>query len=505
MGILTWIYLIPFLAAMIIVFTPPEKLRFIKWVALSATSVVLTLAIGLVVLYLQRIGGIHGSELMSGTRTELMFVERVAWFKALGIEYFIGVDGISVAMICLTAIVIFCGVLVSWGVTNRAKEFFAFLLVLVTGVFGVFMSFDLFLLFLFYEVAVLPMYLLIGIWGTGPKEYSAMKLTLMLMAGSAFILVGILAMFYYGGLHSFNMIDLAQVQIPKEAQAWVFPMLFVGFGILGALFPFHTWSPDGHASAPTAVSMLHAGVLMKLGGYGCLRTVYMLPEGAHAWAYFFMVLTTINITYGAFVAIQKKDLKYITAYSSVSHCGFVLFGLLALTATGLQGSVLQSFSHGIMTALFFGLIGMIYGRTHTRMIDEMGGIIKVMPFLGVAYYIAGFASLGLPGFSGFIAEVTVFVGAFSIDDLSVRILTVIATMSIVVTAVYILRALGRMFFGPIQNPEHAKLTDAVYWEKIPVGVLVFVLAFIGMFPGWLVRLIEYSLGPIMNNLSRQIM
>ncbi len=505
MGILSCIYLIPFMAAMVIVFTPPKEVRFIKWTALIASSAVLGVSVWLVFSYLSRIGGINGSEFMSGTRTDLMFVEKAPWFEAFGIEYYLGVDGISVAMILLTSIVIFCGVLVSWGVTERAKEFFAMLLVLVTGVFGVFMSFDLFLLFLFYEVAVLPMYLLIGIWGTGPKEYSAMKLTLMLMAGSALILVGILALYFYGGLHSFNIIELAQVEFPMSMQAWVFPTLFIGFGILGALFPFHTWSPDGHASAPTAVSMLHAGVLMKLGGYGCLRTVYMLPEGAKSWAYFFMVLTTINILYGAFAAIQKKDLKYITAYSSVSHCGFVLFGLMSLTSVGLQGSVLQAFSHGVMTALFFALIGMVYGRTHTRYIDKMGGIIKVMPFLGVAYYIAGFASLGLPGFSGFIAEVTIFVGAFSVDDIGVRILTILATCSIVVTAVYILRAMGRMFFGPIQNPEHEKLTDAVYWEKIPIGILVFMLALVGMFPGWLVRLIEYSLVPIMNNLSRQFM
>ena len=271
------------------------------------------------------------------------------------------------------------------------------------------------------------MYLLIGIWGSGPKEYSAMKLTLMLMGGSALLLVGLLGIYFNsnaeGGNLTFNILEISKVQIPIEAQRFFFPLTFIGFGVLGAFFPFHTWSPDGHASAPTAVSMLHAGVLMKLGGYGAFRVaMFLLPDAAHELSWIFMILTGTSVVYGAFGAIWQKDLKYINAYSSVSHCGLVLFAILMMNKTALNGAVIQMISHGLMTALFFALIGMIYGRTHTRMINEMGGLMKVIPFLGVSYVIAGLASLGLPGLSGFVAEMTIFVGAFQHSDTFHRIL-----------------------------------------------------------------------------------
>jgi NADH-quinone oxidoreductase subunit M len=418
----------------------------------------------------------------------------------------VGLDGISMSMVILTSIVIFAGVMASWNVTERPKEFFAMLLVLVTGVFGVFISFDLFLFFVFYEVAVLPMYLLIAIWGTGRKEYSAMKLTLMLLVGSAFILVGFLAMYHFSGLHTFDLTRLAQVAFPLEFQRWVFPMVFIGFGVLGALYPFHTWSPDGHASAPTAVSMLHAGVLMKLGGYGALRIgVYLLPEGAKMWGLFFMAVTTINILYGSFGAIMQKDLKYFTAYSSVSHCGFVLFGIATLNLMGLKGAVIQMFSHGIMTALFFALIGMVYGRTHTRIIPEMGGLAKVMPWLSVSFYIAGLASLGLPGLAGFVAESHVFLAGFFGNPwhspVAMRVLTVLATMSIVVTAVYVLRGLGKVFLGPVEDPHFLELTDAKLSERISTGVLIVTLATVGVIPWYLIDLIEGALMPFVNRLN----
>ncbi|HSG99320.1 MAG TPA: NADH-quinone oxidoreductase subunit M, partial [candidate division Zixibacteria bacterium] len=437
--------------------------------------------------------------------TKLYLVERVPWFASLGIDYFVGLDGMSLFMVILTSIVIFTGVLASWTVTERGKEFFALLLILVTGVFGVFVSFDLFLFFVFYELAVLPMYLLIGIWGTGPKEYSAMKLTLMLMASSALILVGILALYHGSDLRTFDLIALSGVNFPPEFQSWVFPVIFIGFGVIGALYPFHTWSPDGHSSAPTAVSMLHAGVLMKLGGYGVLRVgLYLLPEGAKEWALFFMVLTTINIIYGAFAAIRQKDLKYFTAYSSVSHCGFVLFGVVALNMIGIKGAVLQMFSHGIMTGLFFGLIGMVYGRTKTRIIPEMGGLGSVMPWLAVCFYIGGLASLGLPGLSGFVAETHVFLGGFFghewADLTTVRILTVIATLSIVVTAVYVLRGLAQVFHGPLAKPEFKTITDATLPEKISAGFLVATLAIVGLAPWYFIDLIESAIFPLVNRL-----
>ncbi|MCI5146464.1 MAG: NADH-quinone oxidoreductase subunit M, partial [Candidatus Electrothrix sp. AR3] len=405
-------------------------------------------------------------------------------------------------MMLLTAIVIFCGILASWNVDKQAKEFFILLNVLVAGVFGVFISLDLFTFFLFYEIAVLPMYLLIGLWGTGKKEYAAMKLTLMLVAGSAFILAGILALYFESGLNTFDIQLLSQIRFSESFQYWAFPVIFLGFGVLGAMFPFHTWSPDGHASAPTAVSMLHAGVLMKLGGYGCLRVgMYLLPEGAHLWMNFFLVLVTINVLYGAFGAIRQTDLKYITAYSSVSHCGLVLFGFTALTFTGIKGGVLQMISHGLMTALFFCLIGMIYGRTHTRTVSEMGGLMKVMPFLSVAYVIVGLAGLGLPGLSGFVAEANVFVGSFANPNTINRVCTILAVLSIVVTAVYVLRAVNGLVNGPIKS-QFKELTDATLLEKIPVTILLFCLFGMGILPGWIIDLVNNAVHPIYNNLTR---
>lgn len=505
MGILSWLIFIPFFTALAVVLTPNPK--HIRWVALVGTGVHLALTAVAAVQYWRLL-----SHPVSGPSTmlNLQMVEKVPWFSVIGIDYFLGVDGISMAMVVLTSIIIFAGVLASWDVENRTREFFALLLVLVTGVFGVFLSFDLFLFFMFYEVAVLPMYLLIGIWGTGPKEYSAMKLTLMLMVGSALLLVGILALYQTAGQatghYTFNLLELAKFNYPLGLQSWVFPIVFIGFGILGALYPFHTWSPDGHASAPTAVSMLHAGVLMKLGGYGALRiAVYLLPDGAKQWAVFFMVLTTINILYGSLGAIRQKDLKYFTAYSSVSHCGMVLFGVATLNLIGFKGAMLQMFSHGVMTGLFFALIGMVYGRTHTRMIPEMGGLAKVMPWLAVSFYIGGLASLGLPGLAGFVAESHVFVGGFfgnQWHDLTLmRVLTILSAMSIVVTAVYVLRGLGQVFFGPVLDSHHEDLGDAKLNEKLTTGLLIATLIIAGVFPQILIELIESSILPILSRLQ----
>jgi NADH-quinone oxidoreductase subunit M len=306
-------------------------------------------------------------------------------------------------------------------------------------------------------------------------------------------------------MHTFDLQQLAHAHFSGSFQKWVFPMVFVGFGVIGALYPLHTWSPDGHSSAPTAVSMLHAGVLMKLGGYGALRiAVYLMPEGAKDWGIVFMVLATINILYGSLAAVMQKDLKYFTAYSSVSHCGFVLFGVAALNMMAFKGAVTQMFSHGIMTGLFFGLIGMVYGRTHTRNIPEMGGLAKVMPWLATTFYIAGLASLGLPGLSGFIAESQVFLGGFFgnpwANPVLTRTLTILATVSIVVTAVYVLRGLAKVFHGPITNPHFEHLPDATIPERIATGVLVAVMFFVGLMPWFFIDLIEGSLIPVLNRL-----
>lgn len=374
----------------------------IRAVMVAGASALLVAAVGLTVVYLQ---ARHG-----GATDEMLFRADVAWYPALNIHYSVGVDGISVAMLLLSAIIVFTGTFASWRLQPLTKEYFLWFTLLSMGVFGFFISTDLFTMFMFYEVALIPMYLLIGVWGSGRKEYAAMKLTLMLMGGSAFLLIGILGIYFGSGATTMNLLEIAQLHnIPVEQQRIWFPLTFLGFGVLGALFPFHTWSPDGHASAPTAVSMLHAGVLMKLGGYGCFRiAMYLMPEAAQELGWIFLVLTGISVVYGAFSACVQTDLKYINAYSSVSHCGLVLFAILMMNRTACTGAVLQMLSHGLMTALFFALIGMIYGRTHTRDVRELSGLMKIMPFLAVSYVIAGLANLGLPGLSGFIAEMTIF-------------------------------------------------------------------------------------------------
>ncbi len=437
------------------------------------------------------------SERASGNDAAVLFSKSLSWYPSLNINFDIGVDGIAVAMILLTSIVIFTGIFASWQVETLYKEFFVSLIVLATGVYGFFVSLDLFVMFLFFELAVIPMYLLIGIWGSGNKEYAAMKLTLMLMAGSALLVVGILGLYFYSntdGGHSFNIITLASQDFPIEMQRIFFPLIFIGFGVIGALFPFHTWSPDGHSSAPTAVSMLHAGVLMKLGGYGCLKVAIMLlPEAANEMAWIFIILTSISVIYGALATVVQTDLKYINAYSSVSHCGLVLFAILMLNKTASTGAVLQMLSHGLMTALFFALIGMIYSRTKTRIITEMSGLMKVLPFLSVCYVIGGLASLGLPGLSGFVAEMTIFVGAFQHDDWFHRVATVIAVSSIVVTAVYILRVVGKILMGPIEKEAYTAFPKTKWFEKIATITLIIGILVIGLMPLWLSEMIGDSL------------
>ena len=480
--------IIPVLTMVSIVMTKDIKaVRIVSAIGMSAQ-----LLFSFILLYL------FYQERNSGNTDPMLFVTTTMWYESFNIQLKFGVDGISVSMILLTSIVTFAGIFISWQVDFLAKEFFISLILLAMGVFGFFISLDLFTMFLFYEVAVIPMYLLIGIWGTGPKEYSAMKLTLMLMGGSAILLVGLLGIYFNsapeGGKLTFDLTEIAKNGIPRSAQMFFFPFTFIGFGVLGALFPFHTWSPDGHASAPTAVSMLHAGVLMKLGGYGCFRVaMYLLPEGAHAMAWIFIILTTISVVYGALGAIWQKDLKYINAYSSVSHCGLVLFALLMMNETATTGAILQMISHGLMTALFFALIGMIYSRTHTRMINEMGGLMKVIPFLSVVYVIAGLASLGLPGLSGFVAEMTIFVGSFQHTDTFHRVATLVACSSIVITAVYILRVVGMLLLGPIKNDHYLELTDAKWFEKLGGVTLVAAIAAIGIAPLWLVNLLREPL------------
>ncbi|MCH5236257.1 MAG: NADH-quinone oxidoreductase subunit M [Muribaculaceae bacterium] len=437
-----------------------------------------------------------------GVTDEMLFTGSWMWYAPLNIHLAVGVDGISVLMILLSAIIVFAGTFASWKINPLPKNFFLWYALLSTGVFGFFISIDIFTMFMFYEVALIPMYLLIGVWGTGRKEYSAMKLTLMLMGGSAFLMLGLLGIYWHsapqGGVLTWNILEISHnAAIDADWQYMLFCFTFVGFGVLGAMFPFHTWSPDGHASAPTAVSMLHAGVLMKLGGYGCFRiAIFLLPQAANQLAWIFIILTGVSIVYGAFSACVQTDLKYINAYSSVSHCGMVLFAILMLNTTAMTGAIMQMLSHGLMTALFFALIGMIYGRTHTRDIRQMGGLMKIMPYLGVCYMIAGFASLGLPGLSGFVAEMTIFVGSFQDADVFHRIFVIAATTAIVITAVYILRVVGKLLLGPVQDDHHLSLTDATWFERLSTVTLILCIAGIGCFPNWINEAIQHSFAPI---------
>lgn len=468
-----------------------RDVKQIRAVAVTGSLALTALSVYLLVDYL----GLRAA----GESAQMLYTGSWLWFAPLNIHLAVGVDGISVAMLLLSSIILLTGSFASWKI-DSPKEFFLWLVLLSTGVFGFFISIDLFTMFMFYEVALIPMYLLIGVWGSGNKNYSAMKLTLMLMGGSAFLMLGLIGIYYHSsadGQLTWNLLEISQNHaISKGWQYFLFPMTFVGFGVLGAMFPFHTWSPDGHASAPTAVSMLHAGVLMKLGGYGCFRVaIYLMPEAANDLAWIFLILTGISVVYGAFSACVQTDLKYINAYSSVSHCGLVLFAILMLNTTAMTGAIMQMLSHGLMTALFFALIGMIYGRTHTRDIRLMGGLMKIMPFLAVCYVIAGLASLGLPGLSGFVAEMTIFVGSFQHADMFHRVFTIVACCSIVITAVYILRVVGKLLFGPVQDEHHLQLTDAEWWERTSTITLIVSVAAIGCFPGFFADLIRFTFSP----------
>jgi proton-translocating NADH-quinone oxidoreductase, chain M len=470
--------------------------KSIRGVMVAGSTCLLILSAVLTVLFLQ--------ERAAGNTAEMLFTASFDWITPLHIKYSVGVDGISVAMLLLSSVIVFTGTFVSW---HMNKEYFLWFTLLSAGVYGFFISIDMFAMFMFYEVALIPMYLLIGVWGTGPKEYAAMKLTLMLMGGSAFLMCGIFGIFYGAGGQTMDILDIAHQQngahlIDIAQQHIWFPLTFAGFGVLGALFPFHTWSPDGHASAPTAVSMLHAGVLMKLGGYGCFRiAMFLMPQGAQDLGWIFLVLTGISVVYGAFSACVQTDLKYINAYSSVSHCGLVLFGILMVNQVAATGAVLQMLSHGLTTALFFALIGMIYGRTHTRDIREMSGLMRIMPFLSVCYVIAGLANLGLPGFSGFVAEMTIFVGSFANADTFHRVLTIAACTSIVVTAVYILRLVGKILYGVSTNKEHLKLDDAHWEERFAVICLIATIAALGSAPWWVSNMINSGVAPVVEHIT----
>lgn len=414
------------------------------------------------------------------------WLENVGFLREDGITFHLGLDGIAAPMVLLNGIVAFTGVLVSWKIAHRNKDFFVLLFALIAGVFGTFTSLDLFFFFFFYELAVLPMFLLIAVWGSSSrfptfvrtKEYGAMKLTLYLVAASILIFIGIFAVFIEAGRGTFDLPTLYQVDFSEDFQKVVFPVFLIGCGVLAGMWPFHTWSPDGHVAAPTAVSMLHAGVLMKLGAFGIIRLgIMLLPQGAEFWMPGLMVLATTNVIYGAVSAMAQRDFKYMVGYSSVSHMGYVLMGLATLNTIGMNGAVLQMFSHGIMTALMFAMVGAIYDQAHVRDMSIFGGLANKMPRFVAFFAIAGLASLGLPGLSGFVAEFHIFVGTFQ----TYPAFGALAIFGAAITAAYILRMLAMAFFGPF-NERWSHLTEMTRWEQAAGAVLIFFLLFMGLWP-----------------------
>jgi len=478
MGTLTLLLMTPLAAFLATLLLPARHTLAIKVVNAISAAASLVLAVVVWLAYDTSVGG-------------WQLLETVPWVKELGISYSVGVDGIGVVLVMLNAVVFLTGVLSMWTLTLRVKEYFAFMALLVFGVFGVFVSRDVFVFFFLYEVAVLPMYPLIAIWGSTRKEYSAMKLTLYLMVGSALLFPGLIALFVGAGGTSWDIGVLAAgLADQKELQIFLYPFIYVGFGILAGMWPFHGWSPTGHVAAPTAVSMLHAGVLMKLGAFGILRIgIGVLPEGAAYWAPTFAVLATIGIVYGAFVAMKQTDFKYVIGFSSVSHMGIVLLGLNTLGQDGTTGAVFQMFAHGVMTALFFSSVGFIYEQTHDRDIRNFGGLSKQVPIAAGFFIVASLCGMGVPGFASFWAELLVFVEALS----RWPVLGVAAIIGLVFTALYALRVIGTAMFGPA-NPRWDHLKDQGAWAIVPRATLVAVLVLFGFFPSLIIDLIHASLG-----------
>jgi len=481
---------IPLLAAAVLVFVPDERRDVVRWLSAFVGLVLFALSTYIFFAYEVDKGGGY------------QFVEQIDWLQNVaflgphGIALTFGVDGIAAPMVLLTGIVAFGGALISWKIEHHNKDFFILFWVLVSGVYGTFASLDLFFFFFFYEVAVLPMYLLIAVWGSSsvfptfarPKEYSAMKLTMMLVAASILIFLGIFAVFKEAGQGTFDLRVLYAYQFDENFQKAVFPLFLIGCGVLAGLWPFHTWSPDGHVSAPTAVSMLHAGVLMKLGAFGIIRLgIQLLPAGASFWMPGLMVLATCNVVYGAFAATAQRDFKYMIGYSSVSHMGLVLMGLATMSVIGVDGAVLQMFAHGVMTALFFAMVGAVYDQAHTRDMRLFGGMVQKMPLFVFFFGVAGLASLGLPGLAGFVAEFNIFVGAFRTYPWA-GALGIFAAM---MTAVYILRMWTWTFFGPF-NERWAGLKEMTYLERTTAVLLLGGILFMGLWPAPFVDRIQES-------------
>lgn len=476
--LLSAILLCPLIAMIVVLVTPEGRVGFVRWTCTFFSAISLILSGVVWFQYDTMAGG-------------LQFQEIVPWVPSAGITYHLGVDGYGVILVMLNSLVYFTGVLTMWTLSNRVKEYFAFMMLLVVGVYGVFMVQDLFLFFFFYEIAVVPMYPLILIWGSSRKEYAAMKLMLFLLVGSALLFPALLAIYHEAGLGTFSLVELAKHSFDRDFQLLVYPFVYLGFGVLAGMFPFHGWSPTGHVAAPSAVSMLHAGVLMKLGAFGVLVVgIRLLPEGAVYWAPLFAGLAAVGVVYGAFVALRQTDFKFVIGFSSVSHMGLVLLGLnlgvLGLAgAAAFNGAVFQMFAHGIMTALFFSTVGYIYEKSHSKTISDFGGLGSQMPRAVSIFIVAGLCGAGLPGLASFWAELLVFLAAMK----TYPIIGVAIISGLVLTAMYILRVFRQAFFGP-RNPKWEGLDDLKGWELLPRAMLVAVLIYFGFFPSIMMEMID---------------
>ena len=462
--------------------------RLVRWFAVAVTVADLALAGVVFGMYFQ-------------DREGFRLVEQHSWIEPLNIQYLMAVDGLSAPLVLLTGLLGMSAAVASWSIRTRVREYFVWLLVLQTAVMGVFVSLDFVLFFIFWELELLPMYMLISIWGTGRKEYSAMKFLIFTVSGSAFMLVGLLVLYFSTG--TFDMrelpeqIDLAgRLLVPT---ATVFFAFFVAFSIKLPVWPVHTWLPDAHTDAPTAVSVMLAGVLLKMGGYGLIRIcVTMFPGVTQDYAWLLVTLAVVSILYGAMITLRQTDLKRLIAYSSVSHMGFVMLGISSVgsmagsvSPIGLNGAAMQMFTHGTITGLMFVVAGLIYERTHTRHIPDLGGLASQMPFTAAIFVVAGLASLGLPGLSGFVSEVLVFIGTFSVWEWP----TAAAVVGIILAAGYILWMIQRVLAGPSLD-RYAQVKEATIVEAVPMVVLVVAIVVVGVYPAILIDSFDAAIGPI---------